>query len=536
MSIQPVGAWSQGPRPPCFEPDQVVSAVQSVREAIHVVREANGRVGVALAGAAISADQANGAPAWPLLGTLPPLYPEWLGDRGFNEAHGSRFAYVQGAMANGIATVEMVVAMCRAGFLGFFGAAGLSVGRVSQAVDELLAKVGQHPNWGCNLIHSPNEPATEQAVVDLYLQKGVHRVSAAAYMALTPMVVQYACSGLREERGRVLRQNHVFAKISRPETARPFMSPAPKAMLDKLVAEGRLTADEARLAQLLPVAEDITVESDSGGHTDNRPLGALFPIIADLRDELSRQHGYSRPIRVGAAGGIGSPRSAAAAYQLGAAYLVTGSVNQGCVESGLSEQGRQLLAVADVADVVMAPAADMFELGVEVQVLKRGTMFGVRAKKLYELYRAYPSLGAIPEAERKSLEESVLQMSVDEVWASTEQFWQARDPAEVSRAKADPKHQMALCFRWYLGLSSRWAIAGEAGRRMDYQIWCGPAMGGFNHWVKGSFLEPVAARSVVQVARNLMEGAAVVTRAHQLRSYGVNVPSAAFDFRPRPLS
>ena len=40
-----------------------------------------------------------------------------------------------------------------------------------------------------------------------------------------------------------------------------------------------------------------------------------------------------------------------------------------------------MLAKAGLADVVMAPAADMFELGVEVQVLKRGSMFGVRAKK-----------------------------------------------------------------------------------------------------------------------------------------------------------
>jgi hypothetical protein len=33
-----------------------------------------------------------------------------------------------------------------------------------------------------------------------------------------------------------------------------------------------------------------------------------------------------------------------------------------------------------------------------------------------------------------------------------------------------------------------------------------------------------------------MEGAAVVTRAQQLRSVGANVPDAAFVFRPRHLS
>ena len=95
---------------------------------------------------------------------------------------------------------------------------------------------------------------------------------------------------------------------------------------------------------------------------------------------------------------------------------------------------------------------------------------------------------------------------------------------------------MALCFRWYLGLSSRWAIAGEASRRLDFQIWCGPAMGAFNDWVKGSFLEPAEARSVTQIALNLLEGAAVATRAHQLRSYGAPVPNTAFRFRPRPLA
>ena len=60
-------------------------------------------------------------------------------------------------------------------------------------------------------------------------------------------------------------------------------------------------------------------------------------------------------------------------------------------------------------------------------------------------------------------------------------------------------------------------------------------MGAFNAWVKGSFLEKPANRTVVQVARNLLEGAAYVTRAAQLRSYGVPVPAAAFVFRPRPL-
>jgi PfaD family protein len=278
------------------------------------------------------------------------------------------------------------------------------------------------------------------------------------------------------------------------------------------------------------------MEADSGGHTDNRPLVSVLPAMLALRDAMARRFGYSRPIRVGAAGGLGTPGGLAAAFAAGAAYVLTGSVNQSAVEAGLSEDAKAMLAQADVADVIMAPAADMFELGVKLQVLRRGTMFGTRAAQLYEAYRAYPSLEAIPPQVRARLEQQVLHAPIDRIWTETAAFWTQRDPAEVTRAQAEPKHRMALVFRWYLGKASRWAIDGDAGRRTDYQIWCGPAMGSFNRWAAGSFLAEPAGRSVVQIARNLLEGAAVVTRAHQLRTYGVPVPAQAFAFSPRLLT
>jgi PfaD family protein len=205
------------------------------------------------------------------------------------------------------------------------------------------------------------------------------------------------------------------------------------------------------------------------------------------------------------------------------------------VEAGLGAAARALLAQADMADVAMAPAADMFEMGVNVQVLRRGTLFAVRARKLYELYRSHPSLEAIAAEDREKVESGMLRASFAEAWASTRAFWQGRDPQQVERAERDPKHRMALVFRSYLGLASRWAIDGVAGRESDYQIWCGPAMGAFNTWTRGSCLEAPEQRSVVQVARNLLEGAAAITRAQQLRSLGAPVPGAALDFRPRAL-
>ncbi len=520
-------AGSPAPSATAYDGVSITAAAQDFRRDVHVVRDARGRVGASFDARAEET----------LVGTLPGIYPERLGDRGFNEAHGVRFSYCTGAMANGIATTRMVIAVAEAGMLGFFGAAGLPRDRVSAAVDELTTVLGHRPlAWGVNIIHSPNEPALESAVADLLVTRGVLRAEASAYMALTPAIVRYACAGLRATPdGRVVRTHRVMAKVSRPEVARGFLSPAPKAMLDTLVREGKLTADEARLAGYVSVAEDITVEADSGGHTDNRPLAVVLPVILALRDELTREHRLALSARVGAAGGLGCPSAVAAAYALGAAYVLTGTVNEAAVESGLSVEGRAMLADATLADVMMAPAADMFELGVKVQVLRRGTMFGPRAQRLYEAYMAWESLEAMPAAQREKLEREVLGASLETVWAETRAFWVKRDAGEVARADGNPRHRMALCFRWYLGMSSRWAITGEPTRKLDYQVWCGPAMGAFNTWVRGSFLEPPPARTVVQIGRNLLEGAAQVTRAQQLRACGVPVPSSAFRYIPRPL-
>jgi PfaD family protein len=193
-----------------------------------------------------------------------------------------------------------------------------------------------------------------------------------------------------------------------------------------------------------------------------------------------------------------------------------------------------MLAKAKVADVMMAPAADMFEMGVKLQVLKHGSMFGPRARKLYEWYAGSPNLGTVMSEHGVELEK-ILGKSVDEVWAETRQYWVQRDPAVLELATRDPKYQMALVFRWYLGKSSRWAIDGDPDRVLDYQIWCGPAMGAFNSWVAGSYLEQCEHRNVDQVALNLLEGAAQISRAQQARVCGVPVPASAFHYIPRQL-
>jgi len=464
----------------------------------------------------------------------PAIHAEWLGDRDFQERHGSRFAYVVGEMARGISTPQMVIAAVRAGLVGFFGTAGLKQETIATGISQIEAALGPNaPAWGANLIHAPQQPGYEAAVTDLFLARGVRRVSASAFMSLSSDIVRYSATGLtRNAEGGIERRNQVFAKVSRPELAEQFMAPAPERLLRELVAAGRLSESEADLAARIPIAADITAEADSGGHTDNRPVGPLFSSIAAARRRVCARHGLDiNHIRIGVAGGIGTPEMAAAAYQLGAAYILTGSVNQSAVEAGVSDGAKRLLAEAGMPDVMMASASDMFEQGVKVQVLKRGTLFAMRANRLFDLHRSGRGFSDLT-AEEAQWVEKVLGEPFDSAWTATKAYLADANPADLGRAEADPNKKMALVFRRYLFLASQWARDGTEARLRDYQIWCGPAMGAFNEWVEGSPLDPLEARTVKQIAWNLLAGAAHFTRAQLRRATGDAVAASEFEYRP----
>ena len=526
--------WQGDVNKVAFEPDKIKKLLLESTEPIWVVTSGT-KTGVASGGELIASEKAQGN-GYPIIGRLPQIDSSTLGEMSFKNTYGTRYAYYTGAMANGIASENLVIAAGKAGFLASFGAAGLGPDRVQSAIHQIQEAL---PNglYAFNLINSPSDPAAEARSADLYVKNSVRTVEASAYVDLTVPLVYYRVAGLAQNPDGSIRINHrIIAKLSRREVASLFLHSAPEDILTRLIEEGKITHQQAQLARRVPMADDITVEADSGGHTDNRPLVCLIPGVVALRDEIQEKLGYPNEVRIGAGGGISTPEAALAAFMMGAAYVVTGSVNQACIEAGTSEHTRKLLAQAGMADVAMAPASDMFEMGVRVQVLKRGTLFPMRAQRLWEIYDAYPRWEDVPQPEREKLERTIFKQDFETIWQGTEAFFKDRDPRQVERANRDPHHKMALVFRWYLGLSSRWSNSGEKGREMDYQIWCGPAMGAFNDWVRGSYLEDPDNRSVVDVALNILNGAAYLTRVRMAQLMGLHLSAGLQSYRPRKIN
>lgn len=198
---------------------------------------------------------------------------------------------------------------------------------------------------------------------------------------------------------------------------------------------------------------------------------------------------------------------------LGADFVVTGSVNQCTVEAGTSDAVKDILQDLGVHDTDYAPAGDMFEVGARMQVARKGLLFPARAQKLYELYLRHDSLDDLDARTRATLEQKYFGRPLDTVWQETRAHLARRFPDRLAEIERNPKQKMAQVFRWYFVHSTRLALAGRPEHRVDYQIHCGPALGAFNAWVRGTPLASWRQRHVAAVADHLMrETAALLGR------------------------
>ena len=450
---------------------------------------------------------------------LPNLTAEDFGDAEFKKTYGLKYALYGGAMANGIASSDMAIALGKAGCMGSYGSGGQRLEVVAREIDKMKEALGEKP-FLVNMLSNRNADM-EMKLAQLLIDKKVLGVEASAYIVPSEALVYYRVKGIREEDGKIIIPHKIIAKVSREEVLEKFVSPPAAESVAALLKAGLITAEEAALAPKIPMADDITAEADSGGHTDGRPMVSMLPALIALANRKQAEFHYQQKVRVGAGGGVGTGLSCLGAFEMGAAYVVTGSVNQGCVESGTSDYVKQILAETAMADVTMAPCADMFEMGAKVEVIKKKTMYAQNAQKLYEYYVKYPSFGAIPAADRDRIEKKILRDSFDNIWAGTKDYFSRVDPSKIPQAERNPKLKMALVFRWYLGNSSRWAVQGDPSRKFDMQIWCGQSMGAFNLWVKGTPLEKAENRHVGEVATLLLNSCAYQYMKNLLIRVGV---------------
>jgi trans-AT polyketide synthase/acyltransferase/oxidoreductase domain-containing protein len=411
-----------------------------------------------------------------------------LGARSFRERYGLRRAYLAGSLYGGISGRQMLTSLAKAGLLGFLGTGGLTTAELDRQLRELTGELGLGSAFGVNLLYRHGAPEQESALVDLLLRHGVDLVEASGFPLITPALVRFRLKG-----GRII------AKVSRSDVAAEFLAPPPERLVRQLLEAGEVTDAEVRTAAARPMADDLCVEADGGWLSSTADLSTLLPTVLRLRDEKALP---GHRVHVGCAGGLGTPQAVAAAFLLGAEFVLTGSVNQCSVEATTSAEVKDILQEAREYDVDTAPWGEMFELGVQARYLKRGLFFPARAARLHELWRRHASLAELDEETRSQ----VLDRYLGGASAPSRPLGQ------------DPKAELAALFRGYFDRCFRLATTGDPHSRVDYLVHCGPSMGAFNQAVAGTSLQPWRARTVEAISDTLMEGAAAHIES-RLRSF-----------------
>lgn len=425
-----------------------------------------------------------------------------LGAKEFKDAYGVKYAYIACGMAKGIGSKELVEAMGKTGFLAFLGTDGVELSKVKDDICYIQEKLNHGESFGVNLLCQTYNPEKDQALIQLCMDLGVNCFEASGYMSITGALVMLRLHGaVRNSDGTVHIKNKIIAKVSRPEVAEKFLSSPPEWLVQKLLQQGKITREEAELASSISMADDLCVEADSAASTDQGTAYSIFPAIKTLRDTMQNQNICQNKIRVGLAGGIGSPEAVAASFVMGAEFIGTGSINQCTVEAGMSTVVKDMLQGINVQDTTYAPDGNMFEMGAMVQVLKRGVFFPARANKLYELYKRYDSIQEIPEVTKEQLQDKYFKKSFEQIY---DELKTMVSESEIQKAEGNPKYKMVLIFKWYFAKSMQYALEGDMSNKVDFQVYCGSALGSFNQWVKGTSMENWQNRHVDEIAVKLM--------------------------------
>jgi len=439
-----------------------------------------------------------------------PLFSaENLGGSGFRNRYNLRYAYLVGGMYRAISSKEMIVSLADSNILGFYGTGGLKFDKVAEDIRYIKSIVKTDKPYGINVVSSIGEEDKENRLISFLIKEGIETIETSGYIYITKPIVKYRAERLFLHNGEVKNTNRIIAKVSRPEIAELFMSPAPENVISSLLSGGDITKEQAECLKKVPIASDICVEADSGGHTDQGVATVLIPAIRRMRDRIMEKYRYSEYIHIGSAGGIGTPESAGAAFFLGADFIMTGSINQCTVESGTSNVVKDMLEDAAIQDTDYAPAGDMLEFGSKVQVLKKGTFFPARANKLYDIFKRYSSLSEIDDSVKNHIETFYFKKRISQIIEEEAKKVETNEKsgdvgASRGKVEEDEKYKLLAIIKWYFKNSTNFAVEGNAERKVDFQVQCGKSMGAFNDWIKGTEFEMWQNRTTVKIAEFLM--------------------------------
>lgn len=362
-----------------------------------------------------------------------------LGADSFKKDYKVSYSYAVGGMQKGISSVSMIEELNKNKMLGFLGIEGLSIDEALRLIS--LAKMKMPlDSVGVKVANNLFDPGYSKNIMEQIIAEDIKKIEVSGYQKPDEDLVKYRLRNLNvDEKGNTIIPHKMIVHIATVKASQSFMEPAPKNIVKKLLDANEISVKEAEIAKNIPMCDDICIDNNKG---ENR-YGWLS-ILKNLSEECFNKFNLEKKVRIGIGGGIGNPQTVAMAFFAGADFIVTSSINQCTVEAGTSDYVKTLLQNAVETDFIFAQEVGLFELGEKKSVLKRGTLYHIRALKLYEIYNRYESINEIPEKENELITKKYFKVSFNEVYNCL------KDKVSmemIQLAEVQPKYKMALIFK-----------------------------------------------------------------------------------------
>lgn len=420
-----------------------------------------------------------------------------LGSEEFKKAYDVDFAYAAGGMCRGISSVAMIKKLAASRILGFLGTYRLKLHEVKVLIDQALASI-EHHRIGVNVTYDALNSKDHIDIMEYIIKTEIRNLEVSDYRMIDLSIVKYRLKSIYMDKNSMLVIPHkILAKASNREMAEKFCSPAPKEVVQTLYQNNEITEFEARYAKYIPMCDDLCIEY----HMQGQSALGYMQTMKEMSRLLYEKYNLCHCPRIGIAGGIGNPQMIAVSFLMGADFVVTGSINQCSVEAATSNLVKDNLQSLDEMDFTYAAVSDLFEFGEKKSIVKKGSLYHIRANRLYEVYNRYNSVEEIPEDIRNLIEKKYFQKSFEAIYSD---IYANLTMDNQKLCNEQPKYKMALIFRNFLDKCFQDALDGSLVGKINYQIISSNAIVQFNHWVKDTELCDWKRRHVDIIAKRIM--------------------------------
>lgn len=420
-----------------------------------------------------------------------------IGSEEFKKDYDVDFAYAVGGMCKGISSVAMIKKLSDSRILGFLGSYKLKLDEAKELIDQALSCM-EHHRIGVNVTYDALNLENHIEVMDYIIKKDIRNLEVSEYRMIDLSIVKYRLKSLSIDKdSKFVVPHKILAKVSSREMAEKFCSPAPEELVQILYQNNEITEFEAKYAKYLPMCDDLCIEY----YTQGQSALGYIQTMKEMSRSLYEKYKLFQCPRVGFAGGIGNPQTVAVSFLLGADFVVTGSMNQCSVEASTSDIVKDNLQSLDDTDFTYAVVSDLFEFEEKKSIVKKGSLYHIRASRLYEVYNRYDSIEEIPTDLKKLIEEKYFQRSFETIYSD---IYENLTIENKKLSKEQPKYKMALIIRYFLDKCFQDALDGRMEGKINYQIISSNAIVQFNNWVKNTELYDWKSRHIDVISKKIM--------------------------------